>query len=177
MRINFTEEKAFWLRGLIALGIVAALFTIGGDKEQEGLQGPVAGKGTTENRETVPEYTIPYPEGRTEMNVSSGEPGPKPSKMIADPFAPKKGEMQTWRIKAAYEEPIDSIEMTLQLDSGEYPETLKLAEGTATDGWWEGTWNMPDSTEHRYAAVILLKSGKATTKVTPVFRDITRTIF
>lgn len=103
-------------------------------------------------------------------NISSNEPGPKAYKAT---FAPLGGAIpgvtQKVFVSVRHDMPIKSISVNIIMDGGSHPISLKLDEGTDTDGVWIGEWIVNDTHNSIYQAEIKASSGKETSKIVLTF--------
>lgn len=114
-------------------------------------------------------YQPGLPESDT-YNISSNEPGPK---VYQATFAPLGGAVpgvtQKVLVSVRHDMPVDSISVNMIMDGGSHPISLKLDEGTDTDGIWVGEWLVDDTHNTVYKAEIESVSGKEKSKITLTF--------
>ncbi|MBU1326794.1 DUF11 domain-containing protein [Patescibacteria group bacterium] len=92
------------------------------------------------------------PGGKQVYNVSNGDKvvGPKISQITLDPQTPTPDETQTVTIKVKNDSPVTETSVYIQTDNNELKHVLKLIEGTATDGTWQGSWKITDTYNYNY---------------------------
>jgi len=135
----------------------------GGNEEEpplykEGINQTLASLSSYPSATPIPR---PIPRGKTGFTISSGdEGGPQTGSGFIDPYDPEVGEKQTISITVKDNQPVTSVSVTMKTDNGlkEYP--MKLAEGTATDGRWEGTWAVEDTHLYMYHAILKAVGAK-----------------
>lgn len=113
-----------------------------------------------------PETPIPYtlPSGSQTYRFSHGSEvkGPKMSSVTIDPLDPQNGAAQTFTIDLESESPVTNADIIIITDNKENSISLKLIEGDPLKGTYQGSWQVNDSFDTKYAARYILKSEKDT---------------
>lgn len=118
-----------------------------------------------ENKEdiVVPEkpYVIPLAQGRRIYNISGGtKGGPQMTQAVIDPLDPKPSQIQTLTLKANNLKPIIEIKATVITDNEESVNSLKLIQGSNTDGVWQGSWRIKDEYDYNYQIELVAKNNE-----------------
>ena len=114
---------------------------------------------------TAPTPVLILPSGKQTYNVSGGTANvSRVTQLTVDPLDVKKGGTQTISMKVTSKEPVESFTITLNSDNGSKDFPLKLVSGDASQGVWEGTYTVSDSTAKVYNFVfnIITNSGNKT---------------
>jgi len=105
----------------------------------------------------------PIAQGSQTYAVSTKGNGPKISSVTIDPFDPKMGERQAFRIAIASAYPVQNVLVTLTTDSSVTTYKLVGVEGYTMDGVWEGGWVTTDTHNYTYQATISAFTSSSTT--------------
>ena len=112
------------------------------------------------------------PQGRQEFSVSSKDAtkGPQFSTIVIDPYDPRVGGSQTMTIAISGKLPVKSVSVTVATEKGRKSYPLTLASGEATNGVWEGKWNVDDTHDVVYNASFMAQDSTYTDTVTLTMR-------
>lgn len=121
---------------------------------------------------TAKPFRPALPQGRQEYNISHGEgtAGPDIRQVVIDPFDPKRGEMQKFRVLVLSEKGVKSVVITLYTDGDQATQALNLAEGDEKNGVWEGSTTVLTTHDNLYRLHVKASDGKDTSKVELSFR-------
>lgn len=169
---KFFLKIAIVLLVIIVIGLLISLFP----SSFKPLSGKSATSPTpTPNLSVTPFPTArPLPIGKQTLQVQSGDKfGSKYvySDLVIDPLYVLKGEKQTVSVMVDYSSPINSVTLTTVSDNKSTPHELKLVEGTASSGKWEGTWIIDDDYNLKYKMDIEAVASSGTKlSLNPVFK-------
>ncbi len=116
-----------------------------------------------------PANAKPIASGSVSYLVSGKFTGPAISKVTIDPHDAKAGQQQKIRVEVSDSNPVTRVYVTVKLDTKSNTFDLKLVEGTATQGVWEGSAPFPDDTLFTNYTIIEnaeSATGKSTTTTT-----------
>ncbi len=109
---------------------------------------------------------LPLPQGKVPFSVSSGQKtGPQFRNGFIDPYDPKTGETQTVSVLITGKSPVITVTATMRTDTASKTNTMKLLEGTAADGKWEGSWTVTDTHHQTYKLILHALDSTGTTNV------------
>lgn len=131
------------------------------------LIGKSSSQGVISSSNVPPAETpIPYilPSGIQTYNFSHGKDvkGPKIRTVAIDPLDPEKGATQTFTIDLESESPVTSATIVVITDHKERNIRLELTKGDSLKGVYQGSWQVDDSFDTKYAARYILVSEKDT---------------
>lgn len=121
---------------------------------------------------TVKPLRPPLPQGRQVYNVSRGNDskGPDIRQVIIDPFDPKRGEVQKFWVKVESAKGVKSVTVILYADDNTVTQALKLVEGDANDGVWEGSTTTVNTHDFLYRLHVVAADEKDSARVELSFR-------
>lgn len=113
-----------------------------------------------------PSPGVPYvlPSGSQTYRFSHGPDvvGPKIQTMTVNPLDPKVGSTQTFTLEIKSESPVTKTSIIIYSDSQEKNVDLKLISGDSLKGVYQGSWNVNDTYNNKYALKYILKTEKNT---------------
>ena len=106
----------------------------------------------------------PIPHGKIDFTVGqSDKTVPQFSKGSIDPYDPAKGATQTVTIAIKHTQPVTKVTATLKTDNVvSNPVLFTLISGTATDGQWQGSWQVTDTYLYTYKLILEATGGAKT---------------
>lgn len=118
------------------------------------------------------QFRPPLPQGKQVYNVSRGSEskGLDIRQVIIDPFDPKRGEVQKYWVKVESVKGVKSVAVTLYADDNKVIQALKLVEGDANDGVWEGSTTTVNTHDFLYRLHVTAADEKDSTRVELSFR-------
>lgn len=166
-----------WVVALIALSLVVLAFffpSIIPSFFKNLIETPPPSKEQKENvAEPFKPSPIPLAPGRQVYSISGGKTGaPRMTQATIDPLDVEEGQLQTFEVKAFDEESeITKITATVVTDNSQETYSLKLSDGTAQEGTWNGSWRIADTFLYNYQLVLTVtnQNGNEST-VTMTFR-------
>jgi hypothetical protein len=119
---------------------------------------------TTVTTPTLTPTPTAYPvnrHGKLGFAISSGKKsGPQFAKGFVDPYDVQVGKPQLLSLTFSQSSPVTSVTATWQTDTKQTVVLLKLVEGTATEGRWEGSWICDDTYLYTLAISATASDGK-----------------
>jgi cytoskeletal protein RodZ len=106
----------------------------------------------------------PIPHGPTDFTTSqSDKTVPQLREGLIDPYDPAKGATQTVTIRVIHTQPVTKVTAVLKTDHAvAAPVPFALISGTATDGKWQGSWQITDTYLYTYVLELEATSGTKT---------------
>lgn len=176
--------KAKTLTVIIALVVMAAIglyiywsqpsgLTISSDEQLKALNAPVQDGGFILPQVKWLANGKPDLSGPIDYKVSFGSAdGPTISKIVFAPYDVKPGDTQNLYAIAADSGGVSSLTASIQTDKGVETVPLKLVQGSATSGVWQGSWTVRDTKAGYYPATFAVASiNGATRSTSAVFMD------
>ncbi|MCR4280070.1 MAG: hypothetical protein NUV82_01435 [Candidatus Komeilibacteria bacterium] len=115
-------------------------------------------------------YTLPSGPQTYRFSHGSNVTGPKIQTMIINPLDPKKGTIQTVTLAINSESPVTKASIIVYSDSQEKNVNLKLISGDFLKGTYQGSWEVNDTYNNKYALRYILKAEKNTFDNVSYFR-------
>ena len=115
-------------------------------------------------------YTLPSGPQTYRFSHGSNVTGPKIQTMIINPLDPKKGTTQTVTLAINSESPVTKASIIIYSDSQEKDVNLKLISGDFLKGTYQGSWEVNDTYNNKYALRYILKAEKNTFDNVSYFR-------
>src|SRR3989344_934024 len=108
--------------------------------------------------------------GRQIYKVTTEGAGPQIIEAVIDGFDASAGQTQRMGVLVQFAEPVESVVVTLSGDQGSSDHVLQLAEGSKTDGRWEGSWTAAGTHKTVYQAAIRAAAFSTASQVTLAFK-------
>lgn len=108
--------------------------------------------------------------GRQTYSVQTKGRGPNITDLILDPIDPLPNQLQFIGVGVQSDSPVKYVYYHLKTDNKTTQHSLKLTQGTTTDGFWSTSVILDDSYLYTYMAIIEAENSKGITKVEPVYR-------
>ncbi len=152
--------------GIVALLVIIVL--ISGGIYFYSRKNTYTKKTTISVKPTPKPYPLPQGPQTYPFSYGSAVQGPKPSQITIAPYDPKKGEKQTYTVKAKYDKPITYAAIDLETDHGAKTYPMQRISGVDTDGVWEVTITTTDTHDYIYNVGLDFRSDTIKTSTKPV---------
>lgn len=90
---------------------------------------------------------------------------PRFEEAVFDPFDPKVGEAQKLTVKLRNDNPIQAVSVDLYTDTATQTRNLKLDERKGAEEIWEVSWNVEDTHDKVYTAVLRGESAESKSRI------------
>ncbi len=108
--------------------------------------------------------TIPMGLRGDRYSIASSE-RPRFLEAVFDPFDPRVGETQKLTVKLISDEPIQSVSVNLNTDTATTTYDLKLGERKGAEEIWEVSWDVSDTHDKVYTAVLRGESAESKSRI------------
>lgn len=125
----------------------------------------------TRSRGTPNPYKLPTGAQSYSFSTGSEVKGPKIGNVTIDPLDPKIGTKQTFTLTVESESPVTNASVVVNTDNKEENVILKLIEGTAVSGKFQGSWQVNDPYDYIYAFTYIVKADNGVYENTMFLRQ------
>lgn len=116
----------------------------------------------------APTPILILPKGKQTYTVRGGDTDiSRVTSVTVDPLDAKKGDKQTLTVKIASKEPVKTFNVVLNSDNGGKEYSLALASGDTSNGTWETSYTLTDSTSKIYSFVFNIITNNGNKTVNP----------
>lgn len=134
---------------------------------------PTPAPSTDQGADTQPVAPAVLPEGSHTFTFSHGDKvvGPKPQSLTIDPLTPSPDQKQTLTVTLSGTTPVTQATVYMTTDTKtEVKHVLTRISGSSTEGVWQGSWSIKDTTDTKYALRFYFKNANGIYNNTMRFR-------
>lgn len=111
------------------------------------------------------------PHGNVSFSVSGGsQSGPSISRGSLNPYDPGFGTEQKIQIYTSKSQTDQSLNVTMDTDTGSYTMPMAIVSETTSSYIWEGAWTISDSYLYRYKATLQATGSAGMTQIPIILR-------